>query len=39
MFKIEPVAIPIGARTALYFLKKAGIKSGQSALVYVLQEV
>ncbi|MCT2536488.1 NAD(P)-dependent alcohol dehydrogenase [Aquibacillus koreensis] len=30
----EAAAIPIGARTALYFLKKAGIKSGQSILVY-----
>ena len=25
----EAAAIPIGARTALYFLRKAGIKSGQ----------
>ncbi|WP_264740581.1 NAD(P)-dependent alcohol dehydrogenase [Cytobacillus firmus] len=30
----EAAAIPIGARTALYFLRKAGIKSGQSVLVY-----
>ena len=30
----EAAAIPIGARTALYFLKKAGIKNGQSVLVY-----
>ncbi|MFF2755200.1 NAD(P)-dependent alcohol dehydrogenase [Psychrobacillus sp. NPDC058041] len=30
----EAAAIPIGARTALYFLRKAGIKSGQSILVY-----
>lgn len=30
----EAAAIPIGARTALYFLSKAGIKSGQSVLVY-----
>ncbi|MEM5015157.1 NAD(P)-dependent alcohol dehydrogenase [Metabacillus indicus] len=30
----EAAAIPIGARTALYFLRKASIKSGQSVLVY-----
>jgi NADPH:quinone reductase-like Zn-dependent oxidoreductase len=30
----EAAAIPIGARTALYFLRKAGIESGQSVLVY-----
>lgn len=30
----EAAAIPIGARTALYFLRKAEIKSGQSVLVY-----
>ncbi|MBG9585939.1 NAD(P)-dependent alcohol dehydrogenase [Cytobacillus firmus] len=30
----EAAAIPIGARTALYFLRRAGIKSGQSVLVY-----
>jgi NADPH:quinone reductase-like Zn-dependent oxidoreductase len=30
----EAAAIPIGARTALYFLRKADIKSGQSVLVY-----
>lgn len=30
----EAAAIPIGARTALYFLREAGIKSGQSVLVY-----
>lgn len=30
----EAAAIPIGARTALYFLRKAGIKSGLSVLVY-----
>lgn len=30
----EAAAIPIGARTALYFLRKAAIKSGQSVLVY-----
>ncbi|PLS01905.1 NAD(P)-dependent alcohol dehydrogenase [Neobacillus cucumis] len=30
----EAAAVPIGARTALYFLKKAGLKSGQSVLVY-----
>ena len=30
----EAAAIPIGARTALYFLRKAGIKSGQTVLVY-----
>ena len=30
----EAAAIPIGARTALYFLRKAGIKSCQSVLVY-----
>ena len=30
----EAAALPIGARTALYFLRKAGIKSGQSVLVY-----
>gem|GEM_PF-4434665 len=27
MFKIELVAIPIGARTALYFLKKVDIRA------------
>ncbi|WP_121662025.1 NAD(P)-dependent alcohol dehydrogenase [Metabacillus litoralis] len=30
----EAAAIPIGARTALYFLRKAGIKSGHDVLVY-----
>lgn len=30
----EAVAVPIGARAALHFLKKANIKSGQKALVY-----
>jgi NADPH:quinone reductase-like Zn-dependent oxidoreductase len=30
----QAAAIPIGARTALFFLRKAGIKSGQSVLVY-----
>jgi NADPH:quinone reductase-like Zn-dependent oxidoreductase len=30
----EAAAIPIGARTALFFLRRAGIKSGQSVLVY-----
>lgn len=30
----EAAAIPIGARTALYFLRKAGIKSGHEVLVY-----
>ncbi|MEH7379183.1 NAD(P)-dependent alcohol dehydrogenase [Bacillus sp. JJ1533] len=30
----EAAAIPIGARTALFFLRKADIKSGQSVLVY-----
>jgi NADPH:quinone reductase-like Zn-dependent oxidoreductase len=30
----EAAAIPIGARTALYFLRKAAIQSGQSVLVY-----
>ncbi|PHF46707.1 NAD(P)-dependent alcohol dehydrogenase [Bacillus pseudomycoides] len=30
----EAVAIPIGARTALFFLRKANVQSGQSVLVY-----
>lgn len=30
----EAAAIPIGARTALYFLRKANIKSGDNVLVY-----
>ncbi|MDQ0229113.1 NAD(P)-dependent alcohol dehydrogenase [Metabacillus malikii] len=30
----EAAALPIGARTALFFLKLAGLKSGQSVLVY-----
>lgn len=30
----EAAAVPIGARTALHFLKKANIKSGQKILVY-----
>jgi NADPH:quinone reductase-like Zn-dependent oxidoreductase len=30
----EAAAIPIGARTALYFLRKATIQSGQRVLVY-----
>lgn len=30
----EAAAIPIGARTALFYLKKANIKSGQKVLVY-----
>lgn len=30
----EAAAIPIGARTALYFLRKAAIQSGQRVLVY-----
>ncbi|MBI0578008.1 NAD(P)-dependent alcohol dehydrogenase [Neobacillus cucumis] len=30
----EAAAIPIGARTALFFLKKANIQSGQRVLVY-----
>ncbi|KKK39159.1 NADPH:quinone oxidoreductase [Mesobacillus campisalis] len=30
----EAAAIPIGARTAWYFLRKAGVKKGQSILVY-----
>lgn len=30
----EAAAIPIGARTALYFLRKANIHSGQRVLVY-----
>lgn len=30
----EAAAIPIGARTALYFLRKATIQSGQKILVY-----
>ncbi|WP_430477150.1 NAD(P)-dependent alcohol dehydrogenase [Bacillus cereus] len=30
----EATAIPIGARTALFFLKKANIRSGQNVLIY-----
>ncbi|WP_411029629.1 NAD(P)-dependent alcohol dehydrogenase [Spongiimicrobium sp. 3-5] len=30
----EAAAIPIGARTALHFLKKANIKEGQKVLIY-----
>mgnify|MGYP005993329889 CR=1 FL=1 len=30
----EAAAIPIGARTALYFLRKAGVTRGQKVLVY-----
>lgn len=30
----EAAAIPIGARTALYFLRKAGVTRGQEVLVY-----
>jgi NADPH:quinone reductase-like Zn-dependent oxidoreductase len=30
----EAAAIPIGARTALYFLRKANVQSGQNVLVY-----
>ncbi|MCL2320494.1 MAG: NAD(P)-dependent alcohol dehydrogenase [Oscillospiraceae bacterium] len=30
----EAAAMPIGARTALYFLKKANVRSGQKVLIY-----
>jgi NADPH:quinone reductase-like Zn-dependent oxidoreductase len=30
----EAAAVPIGARTALHYLKKAGVQSGQDVLIY-----
>ena len=35
----EAAAIPIGARTALFFLRKANVRSGQNILIYGALEV